>query len=135
MVNQREHHLRPLRINRTGNPSPNDRSMPDVPQRAPARVVAPDWQSPTEGNGLAQPRATLHVALLAPDPTTATLWQRQARIITPPLWKGGKVELHIVVVNEETQRADPKLLQTLTDLGLIDATDAGFVGYPSGDPS
>lgn len=125
--------LQPLRIDRSGNPGPTPRRVPDLPERAPARPVAPDWTSPTEGNGTAQPRATLHVALLAPDTATAALWTRQARVITPPLWKGGSVELHVVVLDGD--HGDPRLLQALIDLGLIDSTDAGFVGYPSGDHS
>lgn len=121
--------LRPLRIARAGNRSIPGSSLPPVPDRVPRHLVAPDWVGPTEGNGSDTPRADLHVALLAPDHTTANLWRPRARVVTPPLW-AGKVHLHVVVM--DVIHGDPEVLLAMVDLGLIDSVDAGLVGYPSG---
>ncbi len=121
--------LRPLRLARPGDRSGNRHAVPPVPERVPEHALAPDWNSPTEGNGSATPRGELLVALLAPDAATAAIWRQRARVVTPPLWKGGKVTLH-VIVSEST--GDPQILLAMVDLGLIDSTDAGLIGYPSG---
>lgn len=56
-------------------------------------------------------------------------------MITPPLWKGS-VALHVIVLGPPAgdKNINAELLMALVDLGLIDARDAGFIGYPSGDP-
>ena len=123
--------LRPMRVNRTGSRGGSDSSVPVMPEPVSPRPVAPDWSSPTEGNGLAQPRGKLHVALLAPDAETARVWRQRARIVTPPLWKGGKVQLH-VVIHDAARQPDAAVLLAMVDLGLIDSADAGLIGYPSG---
>ena len=101
-----------------------------MPNRMAKRPVAPDWNGPTENNGATEPRGELHIALLAPDDATAAAWRTQARVITPALWKGGKVALHVITFDQNA--GDPALLMALVDLGLLDSKDAGFVGYPSG---
>jgi hypothetical protein len=105
--------------------------MRELSIRVPERAMAPDWNSPTEDNGLTTPRGELHVALLAPDADTATQWRKRARVVTPPLWKGGKVSLH-VVVHDASKDPDASVLLAMVDLGLIDSADAGLIGYPSG---
>lgn len=37
--------------------------------------------------------------------------------------------LHVVTLQTE---ANPDILMALVDLGLVDAADAGIIGYPSG---
>lgn len=97
------------------------------------RSVASNWTGPTEGNGTDQPRGELHVALIAPDATTAALWRQRARVIIPPLWRGGRVQLHVVTVDTSiSQNADERLLLAMIDIGLVDAHDTGIIGYPSG---
>lgn len=102
-----------------------------MPDPVPERPLAPDWRSATEGNGADQPRDTMHVALVAPDTATAEVWRRQARLIKPPLWKGGKVMLHVVVIDTtKSKDLDPLVLQAMVDLGFADSTDLGLLGYP-----
>jgi len=50
--------------------------------------------------------------------------------VTPPLWKGGKVTLHVVV--HDPAKGDAQVLLALIDLGLIDSADTDLIGYPSG---
>lgn len=140
MVDQQKRRLQPLRINRPSNSGGRpSRSVPDMPPAVPARAVAPHWGSPTEGNGSDLPRAALHIALLAPDAETANSLQRRLRIVKPPLWKGGKVHLHIIVQPPDGFPVDPYIGQALVDLGLIDSADVGLtepdsvtIGYPAG---
>jgi hypothetical protein len=125
--------MRALQLPRTIHRGEPDGGVPNLPEPIPARAVAPDWSGPTEDNGLATPRGELHIALLAPDAATAATWRTRARVIIPPLWKGGKVQLHIVT--QDPAMGDAKILLAMIDLGLIDAQDAGIVGYPSGLPA
>ncbi len=125
--------MRPLRLARTVRAGRDTEPVLPVQGQLPARVLAPDWQPPTEDNGAATPRGELLVALFAPDAATAMIWRQRARVIVPPLWKGGKVTLHVVV--QEPVLGDPEVLLALVDLGLIDAQDGGLVGYPSGLPA
>ena len=127
---ERSFAVRPLRVPRPRPGGGPGRDLPAVPGRVPEHVLAPDWSGPTEDNGATTPRGELHVALVAPDAATAAAWRRTARVITPPLWKGGRVNLHVIHIAEPL--GDPALLMAMVDLGLIDAKDAGFVGYPSG---
>lgn len=130
-----------MRLNRPSDSSPTDRSLSPVPGPAPARPVAPDWKSPTEGNGSTTPRADLHIALVAPNPKTAHFLRDRIRIVRPPLWHGGKVYLHIIPEDQRSEDdIDILLAQTLADLGLADAADMHIgppdgvtLGYPSGD--
>lgn len=99
--------------------------------------MAPDWVSPTEGNGSDAPRADLHIALIAPNNETAKLL-RDVRIVKPPLWKGGKIWLHILTPKKGLG-IDLSVAQAMVDLGLIDARDIDIAapdaiteGYPSG---
>lgn len=131
MVANQDRPLRPLRLTRPGGRGLPDPDLRQLLDPVPARVLAPDWSPATEDNGAATPRGELHVALLAPDATTAAAWRAKARVITPPLWKGGVVRLHVITINPE-QHGDPAVLMALVDLGLIDPKDAGIVGYPSG---
>lgn len=92
--------------------------------------MAPDWISPTEDNGVSLPRDDMHIALVAPDPETAEIWRRQARLIRPPLWKG-RVHLHIVTIDTtKSHDLDPLVLQAMVDLGFADSADIGLIGYP-----
>ena len=122
--------MRPLRVARPSRGSGDPAPVLPVQGPIPARVLAPDWVPPTEDNGADTPRGELHVALVAPDAATAASWRTRARLITPPLWKGGRTQLH--VVHFDLELGDPRLLIALVDLGLIDSKDAGMVGYPSG---
>ena len=127
--------LRPLRITRSpGGDGVGHIGLPPVLEPLPERAMAPDWSSPTDGNGAATPRAELHVALVAPDATTAAIWRQSARVIVPPLWKGGKVTLHVIHI-DSTEDIDTALRLALVDLGFLDAKDVGLIGYPSGVPS
>jgi len=107
-----------------------------VPERVPQRSLAPDWVSPTEGNGSGLPRADLHIALIAGSPEDFAILKR-VRVIQPPLWPG-KIHLHIL---HSTEFSDDDLLirQTVVDLGWADARDVAIgppasitEGYPSG---
>lgn len=118
-----------MRIARPGPGGSGITAVPPVQGQVPARVLAPDWSPATEDNGADTPRGELHVALLAPDAATAAAWRARARVITPPLWKGGNVRLHVVTFDPGL--GDPRLLLALVDLGLLDSKDAGLVGYPS----
>lgn len=93
--------------------------------------MAPDWSSPTEDNGVGVPRGVLSIALVAPDHDTAVLWRRLARVVKPPLWKGGTVNLYIVTQNP-AMPIDAQVAQAMVDLGLVDSVDVGLIGYPSG---
>lgn len=100
--------------------------------------MAPDWRSPTEDNGAATPRDTLHIALLATSSDEVRALSK-VRVITPPLWKGGKIALH-VILSKDLKEADILIRQTLVDLGLADSRDLAIgppdqltLGYPTGD--
>lgn len=133
--------LRPLRISRGGSVGTRSDSVPGVPEPVPAGGIPPDWRGPTEGNGDGLPPADLHIALLAPDRDTAEKLRGRVRIIRPPLWKGGRIFLHVI---PETQRkkyreVDMNILLAMVDLGMIDSADAEIappddltIGYPSG---
>ena len=124
--------MQPLRFKRTGDQGQPHRLVSHVPEPVPPRSVAPDWNSPTEDNGVTAPRADMHIALVAPDPATAEIWRRQARLIRPPLWKG-KVFLHVVTIDKDKSKGvDPLVLQAMVDLGFADSTDIGLIGYPEG---
>lgn len=112
--------------------------MPGLVSR---RAVAPDWASPTEGNGAGCPPGDLHVALIAPD-RAAAAQLRRVRVIKPPLWRDGRVFLHVIVDTDRTRHRDVDLrvLQAVVDLGWADAADLDIgppadltLGYPSED--
>jgi hypothetical protein len=130
-----------VRIVRRREPRDNGatvHSVLRVPERGPRRTVAPDWVSPTEDNGLAIPRDTLHVIVLAHNEAARALLANNLRVVTPPLWKGGEVQLHIVT-SHNLNTDDIRIRQTLVDLGLVDSYDVDIAvptttdGYPSGD--
>lgn len=123
--------LPPIRL--PGSVVQRDSPVLPVPEEVPARLVAPDRLGPTEGNGVAVPREVLHVALVAPDRKTAAIWRGLARVVTPPLWKGGQVQLH-VITKEEGNTVDTTVLLAMVDLGLISSKTAGIIGYPSETP-
>ena len=131
MVDRARPALRPMRLPGAVDRREPDSPVPPVPEHVPERPLAPDWRGATEDNGLDQPRGVLHVALLAPNEHVAAEWRQRARIVVPPLWKGGKVTLHVVTVDDEAPSLNEQLLFALVDLGLLDSADAGLVGYPS----
>lgn len=100
--------------------------------------MAPDWVSPTEGNGTDLPRAVLHIALLAPNKEAERFLRGYVRVVKPPLWDG-KVMIHVIPINEKKNDVDIKLAQAMIDLGLLDSKDLQIgppddftIGYPSG---
>lgn len=139
MVAEQKRRLQPLRINRAADSGrQRDRSVPDVPEPVRPRAMAPDWSSPTEGNGADLPRAELHIALITPDAETASALQHRLRVVKPPLWQG-KVHLHLIPAPPDGWPVDPYIAQAMVDLGLIDSTDVGLaeldsvtIGYPAG---
>ena len=125
-----------MRLTRPRRPSDGDGDLPDVPIDVPERAMAPDWVSPTEGNGSDAPRAELHIALIAPNAEVAKQL-RTVRVVKPPLWKGGKILLHVLTPNR--LGIDLSVAQALVDLGLVDSKDVTIeapdgieLGYPSG---
>lgn len=133
--------LRPLRLPGAVSSGRRPRALPPVPQLAPEHELAPDWRGETEDNGVLAPRADLHIALVAPDLATAREWKKNAFLVTPPLWKDGRVHIHVILDNRKTKYGElpMKLLQAMADLGLMDAKDLEIskadmlfdLGYPS----
>ena len=128
--------LRPMRIDRPRSGGRDDGDLRPVPDPVPERAMAPEWVSPTEGNGSDAPRADLHIALVAPNKEIAGQLNT-VRVIKPPLWKGGKVYLHVLIADKAM--VDLKVAQAMVDNGLLDSRDLQIgppdgltAGYPSG---
>lgn len=128
--------LRPMRIARPRTPGVGDGDLRPVPDRVPERAMAPDWVSPTEGNGTDAPRADLHVALVAPNAEVAKQL-RDIRVIRPPLWHGGRILLHVLTAKKGLG-VDLTVAQAMVDLGLLDSKDLDIgppdeitEGYPT----
>lgn len=129
-----------LRLNRAGSNRSADHPVPVVLERVPERSVAPDWNSPTIDNGVAEPRGILHIALVIPDAQAFNTLAKRVYVVKPPLWKG-EVRLHAI---PEPGKNDADITLyiklALIDLGLIDSKDVQIdrasieLGYPSGDP-
>lgn len=137
--NLRQRKLQPMQVNRASHYGEPDLDLLPVPQRIPVGPVAPDWRAPTEDNGLSAPRDTLHIALVVQDLDLLQLLRRNVYVIKPPLWKGGKVELHIIPGSELT-KDEITVRIAMADLGLVDSRDLEIgppdkisSGYPSGD--
>lgn len=138
MDNNQRPALRPLRIEPTGHRGGGPARVPSVPERVSRGPLAPNWSSPTENNGIAVPRAELHIALVVPS-LTAAQQLGDIRVLNPPYWNGN-VNLHVIV--RPTGMTDTELLirQAVADLGWADAKDLQIgdaatitLGYPSGD--
>ena len=129
--------LRPLQLNRTTKHLVELGSrVSKLPDRVPQRSLAPNWVSPTEGNGAGLPRTDLHIALIADSIDSALILER-IKVVQPPLWPG-KVHLHIITGGTLTPD-DVLIEQTLADLGWADSRDLHIgppasvtQGYPSG---
>lgn len=141
MANQNKPAMRPLRLPGARSSGRQPGPLPPVPGLLPAHPVAPDWRSQTEDNGLLAPRADLHVALVAPDMATYKLLRKNVYVVTPPLWKDGRVRLHVILRPKVDKGLIPMaVLQAMADLGFVDAKDLEIsladmdLGYPSSEP-
>ena len=141
MVDKHQPQLRAMRLPRAIHRRSVNGDVSSMPERVSQRSLAPEWVSPTEHNGTATPRAVLHVALIAPNVAEAERIKGRLRVITPPLWRGGKVYLHIIPEDQlqGSGDLDIRIRQALVDLGFADSTDVGIgppeettIGYPSG---
>lgn len=137
MASNRQRPLRPVRLAIPRRDREQHDVLSEVPDRVPQRSLAPDWSSPTEGNGLDTPRDVLHIALLARNEADAERL-KTITIIKPPLWKGGEIKVHVIVSKDMT-RDDILIRQTLVDMGWADSRDLDIgppaertLGYPSG---
>jgi hypothetical protein len=137
MATPQRRSLPPLRINRSINPGSEPISVSQLPSGKPQRSLAPNWISPTEGNGTGLPRTDLHIALVTTSEDEYDYYSSKLRVAKPPLWPG-KVHLHIIM-GKDTQSDDLMIQQALVDLGWADSRDLEIgppasvtEGYPSG---
>lgn len=121
-----------MQIPRSRNIIGTGRIVHRVSELISERSVAPDWTSPTEGNGVDTPRDELHIALIARNDAAAEALEA-IYVIKPPLWKGGKVELHVIRADKRSQD-NLTIRQALADLGLADSRELEILPYPSGVP-
>lgn len=119
-----------MQLNRPIRSRPRPNGLPRLPIGSPERPVASDRSSSTLDNGLATPRAELHIALLAADRETADLLRERVRVVKPPYWDG-KVHLHIIREDLRGAKAnvDFAVVQAVIDLGWGKSTDFN-VGPP-----
>lgn len=128
--------LRPMRVRRPLDhlgkhgidyPRPANR-VPGMPDRIPARAVAPDRLGDPVYNGSDLPPADLHIALLVPDRKTYDIVKRRVHVIKPPYWPG-RVHLH-AIVNKDLTPDDAQILQAVVDLGWA-TSDMTEIGPPA----
>lgn len=129
--------MRPLRVTVASDIGIETIDLPPVLDRSAQRSLAPDWVSPTEGNGAGLPRADLHIALVVRSAEELTGLANRIKVVQPPLFNG-KVHLHFVI-NHDANTDDVMVRQAMVDLGWADARDLDIgppasitEGYPSG---
>jgi hypothetical protein len=137
MATPQRRSLPPLRVREPRDPFSATDPVSPVSNRVPQRSLAPDWISPTEGNGAGLPRTDLHIALVTTSEDEYDYYSSKLRVAKPPLWPG-KVHLHIIM-GKDTQSDDLMIQQALVDLGWADSRDLEIgppasvtEGYPSG---
>jgi hypothetical protein len=81
--------------------------------------MAPDRWSPTEGNGLDVPPATLHIALVVPNAKAYEYLKDKVSVVAPPYW-AGTIHLHMIPDDPKSKwhGIDWVIRQALTDSGL-----------------